>query len=522
MKNTFRKTIQTLHLWLGLTTGLVVFIVCLTGSIYTFQKELKLLLYSYYTVDAPDDQVKLSLENIVDSYEEQSDHSILRIYDFNESSRSTMLLTMKSEVYYYSFIHPYTGDLLYEIPLASDFFTIVLYIHMNLLLGEIGTQIIGWSVIVFIISLISGLILWFPKNTKVFKNKKGRKSQFGIKIKAPKKKITYDLHKVLGFYGASILIVLAITGIAWTFTWVDNALYTAVTFEKKKEKKPIVIDSTSFKKSALDILKKQVVAQREDKEFFIYFLPNNDTDPLWVRGTPDDDQYGNTDDHYAYPDNGKMITSKFDEDKNAGQKLNSLYYDIHTGSLLGFGGKMVVFLAGFIGASLPITGVILYLNRRKNRKKKNASKVIKETIPDQEIIKQKNEDMKNKIALLWLFLAVGFILHHIYGLSGIYFGKELTIEGSTGETPGWAHYYRIIFEIIILIVALASLEIVKKWFKTTSLVWAVLLGLFNVYHVIEAVLYEASNISEIILLTWMVAVSILLVFSLKKWRKNIV
>ena len=517
MKNKFKKTIRLIHLWLGLTTGLVIFIVCLTGCIYTFQKEIRLAVYSYYTVDPPSDQEKLSLSTLVAKYQEQSDHSVLRVYDFSTANRSTMLLTVKDKGYYYSFINPYNGLLLQEVFLARDFFTIVLYIHMNLLLGEIGTQIIGWSVLIFILSLITGLILWFPKSMRVFKSKKGRQSRFGIKVTGSKKRVLYDLHNVLGFYGASILIVLAITGVAWTFTWVDNALYSMVTFEKKTEEKTIAIDSTALQITSLDTLKKQVIKQRDDKDLFIYFLPTTSTEPIRVMSSPDDDEFGNSDNYYANPDDGTIIHTRYDEDKNAGQKLNSLYYDIHTGSLLGIGGKALVFLAGLIGASLPITGLILYLNRRKKKKKKRKDEVI---IKEMSI--DKTQEMKNKIALLWVFLAIGFVLHHIYGLAGIYFGKDLTIEGSTGETPGWAHYYRIAFEIIILIFALTTLEINKAWYKTTSWIWAILLGLFNFYHVIEAILHEPSNLSEIVLLGWMFSVSLFLILSIRKWRRVII
>lgn len=372
MKNTFKKTVRSVHLWLGLTTGLVVFIVCITGSIYTFQKELKLALYPHYTVDVPAGRVnKLPLKEVVEGYKKTSNHKVLRVYDFTQPKRSTMLLTSKNDEYYFSFINPYTNKLLFEAPLVRDFFTIVLYIHMNLLLGELGTQIVGWSVIVFIISLISGLILWFPKSMNVFKSKKGRQARFGIKTDGSKKRLTYDLHNVLGFYGGSILTVIAITGVAWTFTWVDNALYTAVTFKKKTEEQKIVVDSTAFNTIALDNVKTQIAGLRENKQLYMYFLPQKPTDPLWVRSSLNDDQYGNTDSYYAHPETGRLIKSKYDEDKNAGQKLNSLYYDIHTGSILGITGKIVVFFAGLIGASLPVTGVMLYLNRRKKQKKKS-------------------------------------------------------------------------------------------------------------------------------------------------------
>ncbi len=515
MKNTFKKTIRIIHLWLGLVTGLVICIVCLTGSIYAFQKEIKMLVYPYYTVEHHDAAERMPLSELLHKYQQQSDHDVMRIYDFNTPTRSSMLLTANDSGYYYSFVNPYTGEILREVFLATDFFTIILYIHMNLLLGEVGTQIIGWSVVLFIFSLITGLVLWFPRSLKVFKSKKGRKSRFGVKIKGSKKRVLYDLHNVLGFYAASILILLAITGIAWTFTWVDNLLYASVTFEEKTEEKPVTTAATTFDRIALDRLKKDVVPQRDNKDLFIYFLPTKDTEPIRVMSSIDDDEFGNSDDYYANADTGSLITTRFDEEKNAGQKLNSLYYDIHTGSILGFGGKLLVFLAGLIGASLPITGLMLYLNRLKKKKK---NKVVVEVSGDEATATQNIEEMKNKIALLWLFLAVGFILHHIYGLAGIYFGKELKIEGATGETPGWAHYYRILFEIIILILALASLEITKKWFKITSMVWAVLLGLFNVYHVIEAIMHEPSNTSEIIVLGWMVAISGVLIAALNRWR----
>ncbi|MCG6191036.1 PepSY domain-containing protein [Maribellus maritimus] len=41
---------------------------------------------------------------------------------------------------------------------------------------------------------------------------------------------------------------------------------------------------------------------------------------------------------------------------------------IHDGSILGFPGKLLAFFASFIAASLPVTGFILWLKRRKRRR----------------------------------------------------------------------------------------------------------------------------------------------------------
>lgn len=56
-----------------------------------------------------------------------------------------------------------------------------------------------------------------------------------------------------------------------------------------------------------------------------------------------------------------------------GGKLRKMNYDIHVGSILGFPGKVMAFLASLIGASLPITGFLIWYGRKF--KKKTTKKV---------------------------------------------------------------------------------------------------------------------------------------------------
>ncbi len=50
-------------------------------------------------------------------------------------------------------------------------------------------------------------------------------------------------------------------------------------------------------------------------------------------------------------------------------KLSDMYFDIHTGAILGLTGKILAFFISLICASLPITGFIIWLQKRKNKKK---------------------------------------------------------------------------------------------------------------------------------------------------------
>jgi len=130
-----------------------------------------------------------------------------------------------------------------------------------------------------------------------------------------------------------------------------------------------------------------------------------------------------------------------------------------------------------------------------------------------------NIPMRTKISLLWIFIAIGFIFHHIYGLATVFFNESVLIEGSTGETPFWAHQWRILMEGLALTFGLLTLEVSKKWFKTITFVWAIILGLFNLYHVVTAIIYEVFNVSEILVLILLVIANAFLIKSIRQWRK---
>ena len=77
---TAKKIIHHLHLWLGLSSGLVVFIVAVTGCIYAFQAEIKDLTYSFLFVTPQDSPVippsKIS-QIAMEAYPEGHLHGIL-------------------------------------------------------------------------------------------------------------------------------------------------------------------------------------------------------------------------------------------------------------------------------------------------------------------------------------------------------------------------------------------------------------------------------------------------------------
>ena len=79
--------------------------------------------------------------------------------------------------------------------------------------------------------------------------------------------------------------------------------------------------------------------------------------------------YYHRDDYAFHPVSGHVLQARFHAGKSNGGKLSDMNYDLHTGQLLGLGGKIVAFLASLISASLPITGTVLWWGRRQKSKK---------------------------------------------------------------------------------------------------------------------------------------------------------
>ncbi len=145
---------------------------------------------------------------------------------------------------------------------------------------------------------------------------------------------------------------------------------------------------------------------------------------------------------------------------------------------------------------------------------------LKQTVTTSTKTTSKLKFMRTKTAMLWLFLAIGFIVHHIYGLFSVYYNETVMIEDATGDVPINHHLWRVGLEGLALLFFLLTFEVKKSWFRWTSFCWALVVGLFNVYHFVASLFYEVSNISELLILAMMVLANIFLAKSILSWNKE--
>ncbi|MFC3561840.1 PepSY-associated TM helix domain-containing protein [Pedobacter jamesrossensis] len=261
-KSILRRISDWLHLWLGIASGLIVFFLGVTGCIFAFQKEITELIHKKeFFVEAPSNLKTLPLSTLTTNAEKAlgGKKKVSFISTYNEANRAWEFGAYKAgnpkafwyfdSIDYYDLvlINPYTGKVTMVADHKYEFFAVIKMLHWSFLINHpIGQQITGWSTFIFVFLLISGMIMWWPKNLK----KSNFDKSFKIKWSAKFKRINYDMHNVLGFYVMTICLMLALSGMVFAFQWFQTTVYVVAS---RSIKPPVnVIGKSDSTKTSLN------------------------------------------------------------------------------------------------------------------------------------------------------------------------------------------------------------------------------------------------------------------------------
>lgn len=373
MFSKFKKLIRQIHLWLGLTSGLVVFIVAITGTIWTFESEISDLVYPYRKVEIQKNKPTISITEIkekVNPYLKKINNISYLGKDRSIQVREWNKINGKL-INNYVYINPYTGEVLKVQIDDPTFFDVVVELHTSLLLGEIGTEIVRYATLIFFLLIISGIYLWWPKKKLNLK----QRLKFDWKKSTKWKRKNFDLHSVLGFYASWIIIFAVITGLAWGFKWVDKTIYAIATLgEPYKDFTEVnSISDSSYKSiNQIDdsILNFALANYDKPVESWYYYFPQKETEAISLYLNPDADTWYKASNYFFDQRTGKLLLTESSESFNNGQSIRNMYYDIHIGKILGFPGQLLVFFGSLIVCSLPVTGFYIWYGRRKKAEQK--------------------------------------------------------------------------------------------------------------------------------------------------------
>ena len=375
-RSLFYRISAWLHLWIGLATGIEIIIVSLTGAVLTFEEELRLLFQPYQKIQ---DQGKpfLPPSKLAASAKQEYKIAGVSAVIYRGRDRSAVVPWYGDpKNYLVNYLNPYTGKPLYSQPLNSDFYRIMIEGHYQLWLPRtIGQPVVAYSTLLFVITLISGLVLWWPKKWTGSAKKQG----FFIKTKATLKRLNYDLHNVLGFYALLVAIVLGLTGMIFGMQWFSKTVYWTASGGVKQAFERASWDTTLTAINTVpdeDLLFQRLQKANVNRtgQMITFGYPFGKSG-VWnlavnpVMGKRYQEQS-------SYFEQHTLKLLKADPSfsaANGGEKMMRLNYDLHVGSIGGITTKIIAFLACIISASLPVTGFIIWLGKKRKQSGKPGS-----------------------------------------------------------------------------------------------------------------------------------------------------
>lgn len=223
----FKKTFFQIHWFLGITAGLILSIMGVTGAIYSYEPQiLKWMNSDSYTVQVQE-QDKLSPAQLYQHFQTQNpEMKINSITVAQDPSASSTVNIVKEGARrgYNMIVNPYTAEVLPEIK-GREFFQFVQQLHRNLTVGPVGKQITGACALMLIFFVLSGLYLRWPKRHSV-------KQWLAVKPQLKGRNFIWDLHAVVGTWVVIFYLILACTGLYWSYDWWRNGMFKVLGVER--------------------------------------------------------------------------------------------------------------------------------------------------------------------------------------------------------------------------------------------------------------------------------------------------
>ena len=375
-----RKLFLLLHKWLSIPAGLIIFIICLSGSILVFQDEIQEVANpERYFNQPPAGMVALPLDSLIPIVNAQLvDNKVKDVRIFNAPNRN-YAMGLAEGFRFTAYVNPYTGKIIEIYKFRESPFFWVMSLHRWLLddTKKWGKYSVGIATLMFIVILITGLIVWFPKRWK--------KNKFTIETKKGRKRLFYDLHNVLGAYAFLLLLVSAATGPMWSFDWYRNGVYKLFGAktqqeqhgggdrkgEKRKDREKKEKDNKEERKPNFAMWQKvadDLIAQNPD---FEYVRVQNGSAAVHQKNA----STSRATDKYEFDKKtGEITLIELYKNQKLSAKIPGWQYDLHVGNYWGIWSKILTFIAGLIGASLPLTGYYLWWTKSRRKKKTHSSK----------------------------------------------------------------------------------------------------------------------------------------------------
>jgi uncharacterized iron-regulated membrane protein len=365
----FRKILFWMHLIAGLTAGVIVFIMCVTGALLSFERQV--IEYSEKEVRyaaAADGSSVLSPQLVIDKLREARPDAKPTAMSRPNEPGATWAFNLGREGYLY--LDPYTGAIAGEgnrsvRNVMSELRNWHRYLALSGDGRPWGKAITGASNLLFLFLAISGIYIWFPRQLRWSSIRPVIWFKRGLRGKSR----NFNWHNTIGFWTSLFLIVFTLTATVISYQWASNLLYTLTgnevpaqqqqsnnrQTEKPYEYPPDIDAAWATAQTHAPGWKSISLRLPVEKDSAVFTIDEGIYWNIFGRST-------------LNVDAGTGAVSKWEPygEQNSARQLRSWFRFTHTGETGGIIGQVIGFIACVGGAFLVWTGFSLALRRLRN------------------------------------------------------------------------------------------------------------------------------------------------------------
>lgn len=379
---TTRNALFQIHWFLGITAGIVLALVGVTGGLLSFEDEL-LKAWNPGVMSVEARGKPLSPDALVARIREQRPDDRIQSLTIARAATDPARVGFapakgtaagpggrgpRGESHY---VDPYSGQLLGK-PRGEGFFRTTMQLHRWLAMDDVGKQIVAFSTVALIFFCLSGLYLRWPRRWRSLR------TWLALDWKQKGRNFLWHLHSVVGTWLLIAYLIMSLTGLWWSYGWYRDAVNRWADMPSQQQARgegPRAGGKPSEggeqrKATEVDVAAAWTAFQQQVPAWSTATLQwprdGGDVQFRYLDATPAHERANNT--LALDPVTLAVVKHERYDDRPWKQKIAGSMFALHRGSFFGIPGVIIFMIASLLMPLFAITGWMLYLERRKRQR----------------------------------------------------------------------------------------------------------------------------------------------------------
>ena len=353
-----KKRLFTIHSISGLFAGVFILLLSLSGALLVFRDALDIFQKPILIPNKMAQKV-LTVDSCYQLVQKKYPHAVISSCAVAENENDAFSFTVYDSSYQQGtkalqlFLHPNTGEILKSRggseDISNNFMSWLSAFHSSFHAGKTGEWLLGFFAIVFLLSIVTGIILYRKNIVAVlfFKRTIWKKN---------------NLHQIVGTWALLFNLMIGVTGF-WMQRYVfKKEFYTVSTWVNTIKPSPKLFFN-------FDSAYASVQKTNPDFTGYVIYFAQSKKGKTAIYGSNKTNAYIHSKkfaDVIFLDSTGAIAKTRFINEINAADRYDIINSQLHMAKYGGTTIKIIYGLFGLSSALLSITGFVLWLKRRKS------------------------------------------------------------------------------------------------------------------------------------------------------------